>query len=121
VAVRKLSGQDSNNTNHIYFIIILCCCCSRNQWRISNLVVDKKEENYNSRFNWRNSPIYLWNHSNLATSKLWKSICSIRWSIYIFIYYLGALIDKKRPDKYEIVGSLIVILGAAIIYYSPRS
>jgi drug/metabolite transporter superfamily protein YnfA len=32
----------------------------------------------------------------------------------------GALIDRKRPDKYEIVGSLIVILGTAIIYYSPR-
>lgn len=32
----------------------------------------------------------------------------------------GALIDKKKPDKYEIVGSLVVILGAVIIYYSPR-
>lgn len=32
----------------------------------------------------------------------------------------GALIDKKKPDKYEIIGSLIVILGSAIIYYSPR-
>ncbi len=32
----------------------------------------------------------------------------------------GALIDKKKPDKYEIVGTLIVILGAAIIYYGPR-
>ena len=31
----------------------------------------------------------------------------------------GALIDKKKPDKYEIVGSLVVILGSAIIY-SPR-
>jgi drug/metabolite transporter superfamily protein YnfA len=82
--------------------------------------MDKKEENDNSRINWRSSPIYLWNYSNTATSKLSKSICSIWWSIHIFIYYLGALIDRKRPDKYEIVGSLIVILGAAIIYYSRR-
>ena len=41
--------------------------------------------------------------------------------VFIFSSIIwGALIDRKRPDKYEIVGSLIVILGAAIIYYSPR-
>jgi len=120
VAVRNLSGQDNNNTNRIYPITILCCCDCRNQWRISYLDMDKKEENDNSRFNWRSSPIYLWNYSNPATSKLWKSICSIWWSIYIFICYLGCFNRQERPDKYEIVGSLIVILGAAIIYYSPR-
>jgi small multidrug resistance family-3 protein len=32
----------------------------------------------------------------------------------------GALVDKKKPDRYEIVESLIVLLGAAAIYYSPR-
>ena len=56
---RNLSSQDNNNTNHIYLIIILCCCNCRNQWRISYLVMDKKEENDNSRFNWRSSLYYL--------------------------------------------------------------
>jgi len=32
----------------------------------------------------------------------------------------GLLIDKKRPDKYEIIGGIIVLLGALIIFYSPR-
>lgn len=32
----------------------------------------------------------------------------------------GAIVDKKNPDKYEIIGSLIVLSGAAIIFYSPR-
>jgi small multidrug resistance family-3 protein len=32
----------------------------------------------------------------------------------------GAVIDKKRPDKYEILGSLIALLGAVVIFYSPR-
>src|SRR5690349_11168371 len=49
------------------------------------LVMGKKEENDNSRFNWGSNLIYLWNYSNTATSKLWKSICSIWWSIHIFI------------------------------------
>src|ERR671921_295769 len=32
----------------------------------------------------------------------------------------GLLIDKKRPDRYEIIGGLIVILGSSIIFYYPR-
>ncbi|MDN5846174.1 MAG: YnfA family protein [Candidatus Nitrosocosmicus sp.] len=32
----------------------------------------------------------------------------------------GLLIDKKRPDRYEIIGGTIVLMGAAIIFYAPR-
>jgi len=32
----------------------------------------------------------------------------------------GFFIDKKIPDKHEIIGALIAIIGAAIIFYAPR-
>jgi small multidrug resistance family-3 protein len=32
----------------------------------------------------------------------------------------GLLIDRKRPDKYYIIGGSVVLLGASIIFYSPR-
>jgi small multidrug resistance family-3 protein len=32
----------------------------------------------------------------------------------------GLTIDKKRPDRYEILGSLIAFMGAVIIFYAPR-
>ncbi|MGC1933076.1 MAG: YnfA family protein [Candidatus Nitrosopolaris sp.] len=32
----------------------------------------------------------------------------------------GAMVDKKKPDRYEILGSLIAVIGAAIIFYAPR-
>jgi small multidrug resistance family-3 protein len=32
----------------------------------------------------------------------------------------GLMIDKKRPDRYEIIGGTIVLMGAAIIFYAPR-
>ena len=32
----------------------------------------------------------------------------------------GILVDKKKPDKYEVVGSLVAVLGAVIIFYAPR-
>jgi small multidrug resistance family-3 protein len=32
----------------------------------------------------------------------------------------GIIIDKKKPDKFEIMGSLVAICGAIIIFYTPR-
>ena len=32
----------------------------------------------------------------------------------------GALVDKKNPDKYEIIGALIALAGVLIMFYIPR-
>jgi len=32
----------------------------------------------------------------------------------------GIVVDKKRPDKFEIIGSLVAVFGAIIIFYGPR-
>ena len=32
----------------------------------------------------------------------------------------GIIVDKKRPDKFEIIGSMVAVLGAVIIFYGPR-
>ncbi len=32
----------------------------------------------------------------------------------------GLIIDKKRPDRFEIIGGGIVLIGALIIFYAPR-
>ncbi len=32
----------------------------------------------------------------------------------------GAFVDKKKPDKYEIIGALIALVGVFIMFYIPR-
>lgn len=32
----------------------------------------------------------------------------------------GIIVDKKKPDKYEVIGSVIALGGAAVIFYTPR-
>jgi small multidrug resistance family-3 protein len=32
----------------------------------------------------------------------------------------GELVDKKKPDKYEIIGALISLVGVVIMFYTPR-
>ncbi len=32
----------------------------------------------------------------------------------------GRVVDKKKPDMYEVIGSIVAVAGAAIIFYAPR-
>ncbi len=32
----------------------------------------------------------------------------------------GAFVDKKNPDKYEVIGALIALVGVLIMFYIPR-
>jgi small multidrug resistance family-3 protein len=32
----------------------------------------------------------------------------------------GRIVDRKKPDRYEIIGSIVAIIGAAVIFYAPR-
>jgi small multidrug resistance family-3 protein len=32
----------------------------------------------------------------------------------------GIVVDKKKPDRFEIIGSLIAVCGAVMIFYTPR-
>jgi small multidrug resistance family-3 protein len=32
----------------------------------------------------------------------------------------GYWIDRKKPDMYEIIGSIIVLIGVAVMFYFPR-
>jgi small multidrug resistance family-3 protein len=32
----------------------------------------------------------------------------------------GMIVDKRKPDRSEIIGSLVAICGAIIIFYTPR-
>lgn len=38
-------------------------------------------------------------------------VSSIIWGFYV---------DKKRPDKYEIIGALIALVGVFVMFYIPR-
>ena len=40
--------------------------------------------------------------------------------IFVTISIIWGLIDKKKPDKFEIIGGIIVLIGALVIFYFPR-
>ena len=32
----------------------------------------------------------------------------------------GTVVDKKKPDRYEIIGAGIALIGAGVMMYAPR-
>jgi small multidrug resistance family-3 protein len=32
----------------------------------------------------------------------------------------GRIVDRKRLDRYEVIGSIVAVIGAAVIFYAPR-
>lgn len=32
----------------------------------------------------------------------------------------GYWVDKKKPDRFEILGSIVVLIGVAVMFYFPR-
>jgi small multidrug resistance family-3 protein len=32
----------------------------------------------------------------------------------------GRIVDRKRPDRYETIGCIVALIGALVIFYSPR-
>lgn len=47
------------------------------------------------------------------------------YTVYDGIFIISSIIrwrivDKKKPDRYEIIGSVVAVIGAAIIFYTPR-
>ena len=32
----------------------------------------------------------------------------------------GRIVEKKKPDRYDIIGSTLAVIGAIVIFYTPR-
>jgi small multidrug resistance family-3 protein len=32
----------------------------------------------------------------------------------------GRIVDKMKPDRYEIIGFIVAVIGALVIFYAPR-
>ncbi|NIP62821.1 MAG: YnfA family protein [Nitrosopumilaceae archaeon] len=41
--------------------------------------------------------------------------------VFVIVSVLwGYWVDKKKPDRFEIIGSVIVLIGVAVMFYVPR-
>ena len=38
----------------------------------------------------------------------------------VFSIIWGYYVDKKKPDRFEIIGSVVVLFGVTVMFYFPR-
>ena len=70
---------------------------------------------------WRIRTVSIWNNPHISAFKFWQGVYAAYGGIFVVMAIVwGLVIDKKRPDRYEIIGGFIVLIGASIIFYYPR-
>jgi small multidrug resistance family-3 protein len=69
---------------------------------------------------WRFHTVSIWSNPNISAFKFWQGVCWLWWNICGHGNFMGSDNRQKRPDRYEIIGGIIVLVGASIIFYSPR-
>ncbi|MGT0243864.1 hypothetical protein ACVNP1_04690 [Staphylococcus aureus] len=50
-----------------------------------------------------------------------KSICSIWWRIYHHGLIFAMVVDKQMPDKYDVIGAIICIVGVLVMLLPSRA
>lgn len=70
---------------------------------------------------WWLCAISILSSGNISAVTLPQNLCSIRRHIHSVYNHLGGrIVDKKKPDRYEIIGSIVAVIGTLVIFYAPR-
>ena len=56
----------------------------------------------------------------LQPAEFGRVYASIRQHIHNISIILERVVDKKKPDAYEILGSIVAVFGALVIFYKPH-
>ena len=43
------------------------------------------------------------------------------WLTVLLVLAWGMVVDGFRPDRYDVTGALVCLVGVAVIMYSPRA
>jgi hypothetical protein len=82
--------------------------------------VDKRwQRNLGCCARWSNS-CSIWDHPYRLARKLWQSLCCIWRDLHSAFNPLGWQIDNVVPDRFDLIGGLIALIGVIVIMYWPR-
>lgn len=108
-------NNNNNNNNHSYSDVILYCSNRRDWWRISDLVVDKEKKLLILGLV---GGIILFIYGTLPTFQ--PSNFGRVYASYGGIFLVSSIIWGLLKQKDEVIGSFIVLSGAAVMFYSSR-
>jgi drug/metabolite transporter superfamily protein YnfA len=84
------------------------------------MAMGERKEKISTRIAWWSNLVCIRNYSNTTTCKFLGVYAAYGGVFILSSIIWGAMIDKKKPDRFEIIGSFIALIGATIIFYAPR-
>jgi small multidrug resistance family-3 protein len=83
--------------------------------------MDKTEEKSNLWYCWRYRSLHFYGIIPTLQPAGFGRVYAAYGGFFIISSILwGIVIDKKKPDRYEIIGATVAVIGAFIIFYGPR-
>ena len=79
-----------------------------------------REENYCTWCSWCDNPLCLWDNPDIQPAEFGRVYAAYGGIFIVSAIIWGRIVDKKKPDGYEILGSIVAVVGALIIFYAPR-
>ena len=84
------------------------------------MAMDKGKKKNIIRFDWRTILFLYGIIPTLQPSNFGRVYAAYGGIFVVMAIMWGLIVDKKRPDKFEIIGGIVVLGGASIIFYGPR-
>jgi small multidrug resistance family-3 protein len=79
-----------------------------------------RKENYCTRRFGRNHSLCLWDILTLKPAEFRRVYAAYGGIFIVSTIIWGRIVDKKKPDRYEIIGSIVAVTGTLVIFYAPR-
>jgi drug/metabolite transporter superfamily protein YnfA len=84
------------------------------------MAVATRKENYCTRRFGRNNSLCLWDNPTLQPAEFGRVYAAYGGIFIVSSIIWGRIVDKKKPDTYEIIGSIVAVIGTLVIFYAPR-
>ena len=69
---------------------------------------------------WRHCALSLWHCSHISAITLSQILRCIRCIFIVMAVIWGGIFEGIAPDRFDIIGAAIALVGVAIIFYMPR-
>jgi drug/metabolite transporter superfamily protein YnfA len=80
--------------------------------------VATRRETYCTRLFGQQYHLCAWDNPNFAACRVWKDICGMVGIFTVSAIVWGRIVDRKKPDRHETIGSIVVLVGALVIFMS---
>ena len=93
----------------------------RDRWWVPGMGLDAREQTASLGARRRSDIGRIWSGGRPAThNRVWSHLRGVRWVFIALALVWGMVLDGFRPDRYDVLGALICVVGVVVMVAPPR-